>query len=283
MANAKVSSLVAAEQIAKSELDLAEASIPEADAAYTASIQDYETATEKQIQSSAAFTQAEKAYNELNRPTYVGNCKLTPLAYLDKDQETELRQIAKDMKEKGIKSGIIDCFDGDNNYIGGAYSFTLNGNTYYVSHDELLTAHYEETVGNNQIDGEVKMPYYNASYIKTNVEQVRRAILETDEAGRFKSVRFEDDSTSYPLSMETITDDVAYQDAMNQYYYENAKYDKMIQDINAKTSIIQQQDRTLELRLKQLDTEHNALQQEMEAVQSVVKKNVETSFKTFSG
>ena len=83
--------------------------------------------------------------------------------------------------------------------------------------------------------------------------------------------------------VETITDDVAYQDAMNQYYYENAKYDKTIQDINARTSIIQREDQQLELRLKQLDTEHNALSNEIDAVQKVVKDNVEKSFKTFGG
>ena len=82
--------------------------------------------------------------------------------------------------------------------------------------------------------------------------------------------------------METITDDVAYEDAMNQYYYENAKYDKMVQDINARTSIIHQQDRQLELRLKQLDTEQSALSAEMDAVKKVVDDNVEKSFKTFN-
>jgi len=70
---------------------------------------------------------------------------------------------------------------------------------------------------------------------------------------------------------------------MNQYYYANAQYDKMIKDINAKTEIIQQEDRTLELRLKQLDTEQNALSTEIDAVSKVVKDNVEKSFKTFSG
>ena len=83
--------------------------------------------------------------------------------------------------------------------------------------------------------------------------------------------------------METITDDAAYQDAMNQYNYENAKYDKMIQDINAKTSIIQREDQQLELRLKQLDTEQSALSTEIDAVSKVVKDNIEKSFKTFGG
>ena len=57
---------------------------------------------------------------------------------------------------------------------------------------------------------------------------------------------------------------------------------KMIQDINAKTSIIQREDQQLELRLKQLDTEHNALSTEIDAVSKVVKDNVDKSFKTFS-
>ena len=108
-------------------------------------------------------------------------------------------------------------------------------------------------------------------------------MLETDSQGRFSSIRLGDDTIKYTLNVETITDDVAYQDAMNQYYYENAQYDKMIQDINAKTSLIQQEDQQLELRLKQLDTEQNALSQEMEAVQKVVKDNVEKSFKAFGG
>ena len=70
---------------------------------------------------------------------------------------------------------------------------------------------------------------------------------------------------------------------MNQYNYENALYDKMVQDINAKTSLIQQEDQMLELRLKQLDTEQNALSTEIDAVSKVVKDNIEDSFKTFGG
>ena len=98
-----------------------------------------------------------------------------------------------------------------------------------------------------------------------------------------EAIKNEDNSITYTLNMESVTDDVAYQDAMNEYYYENAKYDKMVQDINAKTKIIQQQDQQLELRLKQLDTEQNALSNEIEAVSKVVKDNVEKSFKTFGG
>ena len=142
---------------------------------------------------------------------------------------------------------------------------------------------YNSGTGNNQIDGQTKLPYYNATYVSTKIEKTEKALLETDGNGRFTSVRFEDDSVTYALTMETITDEEAYQDAMNQYTYDNAVYDKTVQDINAKTSLIQQEDRQLELRLKQLDTEQNALSTEIDAVKKVVDDNVESSFKTFGG
>ena len=93
--------------------------------------------------------------------------------------------------------------------------------------------------------------------------------------------------TNVPMRIAVIgsntpkTDEDAYNDAMNKYYYEQALYDKKVQDINAKTEKIQTEDRTLELRLKQLDTEQNALQTEMDAVKKVISKNVESTFKTF--
>ena len=79
------------------------------------------------------------------------------------------------------------------------------------------------------------------------------------------------------------TDELAYDNAMSEYTYQRALYDKQVSDINAKTSIIQRQDQNLELRLKQLDTEQNALNTEIDAVSKVVKDNIEKSFKTFAG
>ena len=84
------------------------------------------------------------------------------------------------------------------------------------------------------------------------------------------------------MNVESVTDEDAYQDAMNEYNYKIQEYEKTIADINARTSIIQQEDRTLELRLKQLDTEQNALATEMDAVKKVIQDNVEKTFKTFS-
>lgn len=47
------------------------------------------------------------------------------------------------------------------------------------------------------------------------------------------------------------------------------------------SAFFQKKDKQLELQLKQLDTEHGALETELESIKKVVDKNVETSFKTF--
>lgn len=106
--------------------------------------------------------------------------------------------------------------------------------------------------------------------------------METDGAGRFSTAKFEDDSVVYTLNVETIKDEDAYNDAMNQYYYDKDVYDKNVAEINAKTEVIQARDRQLQLKLEQLNTEQSALQTEMEACQKVVSKDIDNSFKTFS-
>lgn len=222
--------------------------------------------------------------NNITKPTYIGNSELTPLIELSDEQRVELLQVVKDMNAQDIDTDILNCFDSDNNYLGGIYSFQMNGITYYTTHNSLDEAwkSYPKNKSNNTIDAQYKMPYYNASYVDTRVENESYALLETDGSGRFKTVKFDNNSIVYSLNTETVTDEAAYEDAMNHYLYEKDKYEKTIADINAKTSIIQKEDRTLELRLKQLDTEQLALKTEMDAVKKVIKDNVESTFKTFS-
>ena len=88
--------------------------------------------------------------------------------------------------------------------------------------------------------------------------------------------------TTFAVTTNTLTNEAAYNDAMNEYTYQKYLYEQEMNNINAKTSITQAQDRELELRLKQLDTEHNAVQTEIDSVKAVCKKNVEDSFKTFA-
>ena len=111
------------------------------------------------------------------------------------------------------------------------------------------------------------------------------ARIEQDSTGRLINISFLDETgevkETYALTTNTTTDQAAYDDAMNQYEYDKYQYDQAIQEINAKIEITQAEDKNLELRLKQLDTEQNAIQTEMDAVQKVIEKNVESTFKTF--
>lgn len=77
-------------------------------------------------------------------------------------------------------------------------------------------------------------------------------------------------------------DSVAYNDDMNKYEYQKSVYDCELDKLNAETAGIQNQDRTLELKMKQLDTEHNAIGMELESIQKVIKANMDSSFKTFA-
>jgi hypothetical protein len=240
------------------------------------------------------------AHTATNDPTFsnysaVGNCELTEISQDDYNESStipiEVKQILSDMKADSANTAYYEhlaaCFDDNGTYKGGIYQFTMSGVTYYTTASDLdsslASAYKKNATANNGIDNQSdKLAYYNASYIDTKVTEVKQALLETDGTGRFSSVKFEDDSVVYDLSVETITDETAYNDAMNKYYYQQEQYDKQVSDINAKTEILQQQDRKLELQLEQLNTEQSALQTEMEACQKVVSKNIDNSFKTFN-
>lgn len=117
------------------------------------------------------------------------------------------------------------------------------------------------------------------------VKGVGNCTLEQDSTGRYINITIPSadgmTTTTYALTTNTVTDQRAYDDAMNQYEYDKALYDKSIDDINSKIAIIQAEDKNLELRLKQLDTEHNAVSNEKDAVEKVIEKSVESGFKTF--
>lgn len=226
-----------------------------------------------------------EVYQTSYDPTYVGNCKLTELkAPLSKCDETALLQIIADLPDSTISDYITRKPDGTFEYYGaGIYSFEYNGATRYTTFKDLINSSTTYDEYGKPIEGQDKLQYYDATYIKTKIRDKQHAMIETDGSGRFVSLKLEDDSVVYNLHCEQVTDEETYQNAMNQYYHDVQQYEKLVADINAKTEIIQQEDRTLELRLKQLDTEQNALQTEMEAVKKVISKNVETTFKTFSG
>ena len=214
---------------------------------------------------------------------YIGNCKASELTKFTNDQASALAQVLRDCPEDSINQYL--SFDNQGNLVyngRGIYTFDMNGKTYFTTEADLYNSMNTPYEPEKPIDIQNRLTYYNAAYIKTKIEETNHALLETDGNGRFTSVKFDDDSIVYTLNVETVTNEAAYQDAMNEYMYKKELYEKTIADINAQTSIIQQEDRTLELRLKQLDTEQNALSVEMDAVKKVIKDNVDKTFKTFS-
>ena len=179
-------------------------------------------------------------------------------------------QVARDWKAYK-DSGSPDTLD-------NIYFWTdLNGHVNYASRTSTTPDSLEAC----RQDPTAALHSYYSDYLASNKEVSKYAIIEYDGDGRATSIQLEGSSAVYALKTSTVTDELAYEDAMNQYNYEQQVYEKRVQDINARTEQIQTEDRTLELRLKALDTEQNALQTEMEAVHKIISKNIESTFKTF--
>lgn len=202
-------------------------------------------------------------------PTYVGNNAVKKYDNNDSMQKAAYEQICKNFPTETIATS-------DN-----IYTWSSAGKTYFATLEDLTASYNSAPDSTKPTENQNKLVQYDAENIKTKIERQQRAFVDLDESGRPQSIRYEDSTATYALTTKTITDEAAYQDAMNQYNYDKSVYEKAIADINAKTEKIQEQDRTLELRLRQLDTEQEALQTEMESVKKVIEKNIESTFKTF--
>ena len=216
-----------------------------------------------------------------NNPSYmVGNSKAEVYDKNDKEQAAALEQIRHDFPElKKVPDNEI-------------YVYKKTGNQmYFATKADLDTCIASGQVGvkddrfqiSSTIDYQSPMNQYYATTVSQKVENTDYAIMDdASGSGRFSNVKLSTMSDTFNVKSEEITDEKAYNDAMNQYNYDVTKYEKSMADINAKTSVIQEQDRQLELRLKQLETEQKALTTEMDAVKGIISKNVESTFKTFS-
>jgi len=172
-----------------------------------------------------------------------------------------------------------------------------NNNIYYYASKTNMDAFIQAQ--NAPSDGTAgAAPQLTTYYATTKQEQQKLDAIgtfpSTTSEGRFEELLISDVTTDdeniknalvgtiFDLSLTQVQDDEGYAEAMKDYEYQKMLYERTINDINAQTEIIQQQDRTLELRLKQLDTEQNALNTELEAVKKVIEQNVEATFKTFA-
>ena len=142
-----------------------------------------------------------------------------------------------------------------------------NGTKQVTSYDYIANGQY---TSNQTIDG-CKLEFDNSGRI------TKVAIPKYDDEGNLLGY------TDCPLEATEEADEIAYQDAFNDYTYQKSLYDQEQQRINAKTSIIQQEDKNLELKLTRLDNERNAINTELEAVKKVIQDAIDKGFKTFNG
>ena len=191
-------------------------------------------------------------------------------------------QLKKLLKEENQYIEFLNKQYGDGNWMVRYVQNTSTGtwSPYFYKKEVLDSAIYSDK-GTSQSN----IPAYTiGSAQKTEEVKGVNARMEQDASGRIINITLnpgEDNEVTYAVTTNTVTDQDAYDDAMNQYEYDKYQYDQAIQEINAKIEIVQAQDKNLELRLKQLDTEQDAIQTEMDAVQKVIEKNTESTFKTF--
>lgn len=149
--------------------------------------------------------------------------------------------------------------------------------TDFLTSQQVVTASAEET---NFVAG---MYYYVGSGGMTNYTQ-SGSLVQWDGKSAIptNAIRYQDNG--YVTSGGTIAPNPSTNgpDQSNdllqlaQYNYQH-QYDVMNLEINK----IEQMDRSLELKLKNLDTQQEALNTEMESVKKVIDKNIEQTFKTF--
>ncbi len=231
-------------------------------------------------------------------PDYVysiGSTELRALGTEDPSIENDQERLNKQKEEQAWLTMLTNKY-GETDWLVRYVTDTTTGTEvpYFYSRNDLNNALYDEQTGASlsnincyTIGSEQKVQEHIA---------IENCKVEKDSSGRFISISIpevitgvdEDGNptietvyTDYALTTSTTTDQDAYNDAMNQYEYEKYLYDQSIEDINSKIEIIQAQDKNLELRLKQLDTEQDAISNEVDAVQKVIEKNTESSFKTF--
>ncbi len=206
--------------------------------------------------------------------------------YLSTLSET---QLTKALEEERSHLDKLNKKYGDSNW-QVRYNYNSTSGTwspYFTKMEDLEkdTTMYSETGASLSY-----IPCYTIGEAEESEEvKGQTARMEQDSTGRYCSITlYEKDAggnlsnpVTYALKTNTLTDQAAYDDAMNQYEFDKNQYDHAIKEINAKIEIIQTQDKNLELRLKQLDTEQAAIQTEMDAVSKVIEKNTESTFKTF--
>lgn len=165
------------------------------------------------------------------------------------------------------------------------YYYTQNNGVFQTVTAAQLASITPATAGNQQ-SGTLTYSYVNESAEVTQSDTLKGATVTWADSGRMDSFSYTDattgDKVSYTLSCTTTTDETAYNDAYNEYQYNEQVYNNTQNTINAKLDIIQGEDKKLELQLENLDSTESAISTELDSVSGVIDKNIEKSFKAFA-
>ncbi|MBR1425431.1 hypothetical protein IJ579_07715 [bacterium] len=228
-----------------------------------------------------------EVFSEVAQKHYLTDDELTSITYQTDLEEAELN------REEAYKYLLNEKYNGNDQSGQWYVRYVKDSQTgteipYFYKASDLKNEKIYTTEGYGSVSC-----YTIGSTTRTKEVINAAGTIERDSSGRYVSLTLfgTDDegnvttdqryAITYSLTTNTTTDEAAYNDALNEYNYQQAQYDKKVQDINSKLEIVQQQDKSLELNLKQLDTEEQAISTEMEAVEKVISNNVKDTFGTF--
>lgn len=210
-------------------------------------------------------------YSDLGVSGYrVGNSTAQKADKTNVKVDAALKKIAEDFPTSQIATAISAGED--------IYTYSKNGMIKYASMADLENA----MASSSMVDNQSPMMQYATNAYRQAITKTEDAIVETDASGRYTSVALRSQNDmAFNLNTESDTNMRAYQSAMLEYHNNKLQYENTLTMINAKTAKIQEQDRTLELRLKNLDTERDALQNEVSTIKKIMEKKVDEVFKTY--
>lgn len=165
-------------------------------------------------------------------------------------------------------SGKVVCLDNENKSSLAVKMAKVDNHKNENESDEEYQKRIMNIVSNDERYSDDKfeaMPALsNAEYFQDCLKQGSLFIWKMDDKGtEFKSTDLHNISSIYD-EYDTSDDDAA-----------NSEY-------TAKTTFFSNQDKKLDLELNQIETQHKAIETELESVKKVVKDNIEDTYKIFA-
>lgn len=230
---------------------------------------DYSNALEKKSLSVMSGVDAKSGTYQYVEATAYNLTNYAAVSSLDK------QRFLKDSNGKVVVTeGVGSAYDGSNGDLSAFFTkMGITTDTANSNYDSAKVTYYTNVfnqIKQNGYNAPGNTNMYSTDWLYSQLNAGNIHLEEWNKTGGSKgNGAWEDISwASGDVSIQTKNDDAAAAKAEADY--------------TAKTAEIQSKDKKLELNLKQIDTEHTALQTEFDSVKKVIDKNIERSFKIFS-